>query len=473
MSATDQPADQDMPPGIPNPTPAVPPARVPPSKNPPKRTPRSTPAPAFKHVDRISVKIWGQEVGAVALDPKYGYYVFAYTPEWIGTGIELAPLHMPLDGPETFIFPDLPDLTYKRLPAMLSDALPDDFGNALINRYMAERGVASSNVTSLDRLAYMGNRSMGALSFKPAHGPKKTKATAIELGALVTEARSAVTGKVNHDDSTNAALRTIIDVGTSAGGARAKAVIAWNPDTDEIRSGQVDAPPGFEHWLLKFDGTGKDIQLGPSEQYGRIEYAYHRMARAAGIDMTTCRLLRENGRAHFMTKRFDRGAGNQRHHTQTLCAIAHLDYKKKGTNSYEQLFLTVQQLQIGYEALEEAYRRMVFNILAKNCDDHTKNFSFRLREGAAWELAPAYDVTFAHNPTGEWTSEHLMSVNGKFKDFTLQDLHQVADRFGIGSAPAVIEKVEAALARWREFASDAEVSTKEAERIESLHLRLV
>lgn len=426
----------------------------------------------FKHVDRITVHLWGNLVGAVARDPVYDYYIFAYTHEWVATGIELAPLQMPLADGETFIFPDLPELTYRRLPAMLSDALPDDFGNALVNRYMAERGVSANNVTALDRLAYMGERAMGALSFRPAHGPRKTKATAIELGRLVTEARSAVTGQVDHDDSTNAALRTIIDVGTSAGGARAKAVIAWSPDTDEIRSGQVDAPPGFEHWLLKFDGIVNDVELGPSGQYGRTEYAYHLMARAAGIDMTDCRLLHENGRAHFMTRRFDRDAGNQRHHTQTLCAIAHLDYKKKGTNSYEQLFMTVKQLQLGYEAMEQAYRRMVFNILAKNCDDHTKNFSFRLRQGAAWELAPAYDVTFAHNPKGEWTHQHLMSVGGKFKDFELEDLHQVADRFGVGSARSVIDKVRGAIERWPHFARQAGVDQAETDRIGGLHQRL-
>jgi serine/threonine-protein kinase HipA len=436
-----------------------------------RRKAGKAPAP-FKHVERITVHLWGDLVGAVARDPVYGYYVFAYAPGWARCGVELAPLHMPLAEGETYIFPDLPELTYKRLPAMLSDALPDDFGNALINRYMAERGVSADNVTALDRLAYMGERSMGALSFRPAHGPRRTKATAIELSTLVTEARSAVTGQIDHDDSATAALRTIIDVGTSAGGARAKAVIAWNPATDEIRSGQVDAPPGFEHWLLKFDGIVHDVELGPSGQYGRIEYAYHLMARDAGIDMTDCRLLHENGRAHFMTRRFDRDAGHQRHHTQTLCAIAHLDYKKKGTNSYEQLFMTIKQLQLGYEAMEEAFRRMVFNILAKNCDDHTKNFSFRLRQGATWELAPAYDVTFAHNPKGEWTHQHLMSVGGKFKDFALEDLHLAADRFGVGSARKVIGEVRDAIARWPAFAQRAGVDPVETGRIGGLHLRL-
>lgn len=286
----------------------------------------------YKHVDRVDVHLWGEHIGAAALDPAYGYYVFAYTEDFKATGVEPAPLHMPARNSQPYLFTELPEATYKRLPALLSDALPDDFGNALINRYMADKGIAASAVTALDRLAYMSTRAMGALTFKPSRGPATHKATAIVLGSLVEQARKAVVGLVDDDDHANAALRSIIDVGTSAGGARAKAVIALNPETDEIRAGQLDAPEGFEHWLLKFDGMGTDNELGTSQDYGRIEYAYHLMARAAGIDMTECRLLKENGRAHFMTQRFDRGAGNVRHHMQTLCAMDHLDYKKKGTS---------------------------------------------------------------------------------------------------------------------------------------------
>jgi len=287
-------------------------------------------ASPYQRVEKIEVSIWGRFVGALALDPGLGYYVFAYDREFGRSGIELSPLRMPVNTTEEpFVFMDLPEATYKRLPALLADALPDDFGNALIDRYMASVGISPKQITALDRLAYMGKRSMGALEFKPTRGPRAQKPTALQMHSLVEEARKAVSGNFDDDDHTSAALRSIIDVGTSAGGARAKAVIAWNPETEEIRSGQMDAPEGFEHWLLKFDGMGKDRELGASQDYGRIEYAYHLMARAAGIDMAECRILKENGRAHFMTRRFDRSGGASKHHMQTLCAMNHLDYKSE------------------------------------------------------------------------------------------------------------------------------------------------
>jgi serine/threonine-protein kinase HipA len=416
--------------------------------------PKIKPA-AYKPVDRIEVYLWDRMIGAVALDPRYGYYAFRFTPELQRSGIDPAPLQMPAQQNQTHLFTDLPIATYHRLPAMLSDALPDDFGNALINRYMAERGIAPQQITPLDRLAYMGERAMGALTFRPARGPAAHKATAIALANLVQQARKAVRGQIDSEADTEASLRSIIDVGTSAGGARAKAVIAWNPATHAIVSGQLNAPEGFEHWLLKFDGMGLDSELGSGQHYGRIEYAYHLMARAAGIDMMPCRLLEENGRAHFMTQRFDRAPDGVRHHIQTLCAMQHLDYKKKGSNAYAQLFGVLAQLGLPYPQREEAFRRMVFNLMARNCDDHTKNFSFRLRHGHGWELAPGYDITFAHNPQGEWTHQHLMSVHGKFKDFTRADLLMEADRFAIGSAPQVISQVRTALKAWPDFAQQA------------------
>jgi serine/threonine-protein kinase HipA len=433
-------------------TPADGGSRTPSKEHPAVPTPARKRPASYKHVDKVDVFLWGQHMGAVALDPVYGYHAFAYTQAFKDSGIEPAPLRMPAKDSPTYLFTDLPEATYKRLPALLSDALPDDFGNALINRYMADKGIASGAVSALDRLAYMSARGMGALTFKPARGPATQKPTAIEMGSLVEQARKAVAGLIDDDDHANAALRNIIEVGTSAGGARAKAVIAWNPETDEIRAGQLDAPPGHEHWLLKFDGMGQDHELGTPQNHGRVEYAYHLMARGAGIRMTDCRLLEEHGRAHFMTRRFDRGDGNSRHHMQTLCAMDHLDYKKKGANAYAQLFLVIRALGLPYEDMEEAFRRMVFNVMARNCDDHTKNFSFRLRQGRAWELSPAYDVTFAHNPKGEWTHQHLMSVNGRFKGFTVADLQSEASRFGIGSAPRVIDEVRAALQGWPVFA---------------------
>ncbi len=424
----------------------------------------------YKKVDVVNVHLWGHHIGAVALDSRWGYYVFEYTPEFVSLGLEPSPLQMPARARETFMFTDLPEATFKRLPAMLADTLPDDFGNALIDRYMAEKGLDKTTVTPLDRLAYMGSRAMGALQFKPTRSPPRRKPSAIELSDLVAQARRAVRGTQEDDGHANAALRSILDVGTSAGGARAKAVIAWNPTTLEIRSGQMDAPDGFEHWLLKFDGMGADNELGSGTDYGRIEYAYYLMASAAGIDMSPCRLLEESGRAHFMTKRFDREGGNTRHHMQTLCAVNHLDFKQKGAHSYEQLFVTLDKLGLPYEQKEEAYRRMVFNAVGKNCDDHTKNTSFRLRQGHAWELAPAYDISFAHNPKGEWTHQHLMSINGRFKDFSRADLLELANRFGIGSAAHVIGQVVEAISKWSSFAAKAEVPASVATAIGGFHL---
>lgn len=419
-------------------------------------------------VHAVEVRLWGETVGAVALDPRLGYYAFEYAPRFLASGIDLAPLAMPLArGSEAFVFTDLPELTYKRLPAMLADALPDDFGNSLIDAWMARKGVSKSAITALDRLAYMGKRGMGALEFRPARGPNAASHTAIKLSQLVDSARQAVRGEIDSEQHSRAALAQIIQVGTSAGGARAKAAIAWNPATDEIRAGQFAIDEGFEHWLLKFDGMGSDRELGSTQDYGRIEYAYFLMAQAAGITMNPCRLLEESGRAHFMTRRFDRD-GNHKHHLQTLCAMAHLDYKQKATHDYSQLFLTINQLKLGRPALEEAFRRMVFNVMAANCDDHSKNFSFLLRQGGAWELAPAYDVTHAYNPKGEWTYQHLMSVNGKFSKIARADCLAVADRFGIGRAPRLIGQVAEAIRQWPRFAGEAGVNGAEIERIAAL-----
>ena len=409
----------------------------------------------------------------MALDPSLGYYAFEYQPAFVQSGIELAPLEMPLSAArEPFVFPDLPDLTYRRLPGMLADALPDEFGNLLVDAWMAREGVAKSEITSLDRLAYMSRRGLGALEFRPPRGPRpSTKNTALQLSALVESARRAVQGDIDNDAHAEAALAQIIQVGTSAGGARAKAVISWNTSTHQIRAGQFDVEPGFEHWLIKFDGVGVDERLGVSQDYGRIEYAYHLMASAAGIVMSPSRLLEENGRAHFMTKRFDRD-GSVKHHVQTLCGLAHLDFRQKATHDVSQLLMTIDRLKLGYLALEEAFRRVAFNVMAANCDDHTKNVSFLLRHGGAWELAPAYDVTHAYNPKGEWTYQHLMSVNGKFAGITRDDLLLVADQFALGTAGRVLQQVEEAVTAWPDFARKASVSPAEISRIQAHHQRL-
>jgi serine/threonine-protein kinase HipA len=417
----------------------------------------------------IEVVAWGRRVGAVAPDPRLGCYAFAYDQAWRRAGIELAPLTLPLDDrTETFVFPNLPQASFHRLPGMLADALPDEFGSALIDAWMAEHGVAKNAVTILDRLAYMGKRGMGALEFKPARGSHKESAAPLEMKSLVEGIRKLIEGNLSVDAHAKAALANIIKVGTSAGGARAKAVIAWNPDTDQIRSGQFDAAEGFEHWLLKFDGVGKDPELGSGADYGRIEYAYYHMATQAGIEMFPCRLLEENGRAHFMTRRFDREIVNGRtvkHHVQTLCAMDHLDFKQRGTHAYAQLFMVIARLRLGDAALGQIFRRMVFNVMARNCDDHTKNSAFRLQQGGSWQLAPAYDLTHAYNPKGEWTYQHLMSVNGKFDDITREDLLMEADRFGVRRPNDLVADVRAALENWSGFAKEAGLSESASARL--------
>jgi serine/threonine-protein kinase HipA len=428
---------------------------------------------AYQPVEAVRVYAWGTELGAVVREPTRRAYAFQYTDTWIKGDIELAPLHMPL-ARAPYVFSSLPEPTYKGLPALLADSLPDDFGNSIINGFMAQKGVDPRAITALDRLAYMGNRAMGALEFKPVRGPRRTTPTAIELNQLVHAARQALEGNFDGDREAEAAIKNLLQVGTSAGGARAKAVIAWNPVTNQIMSGQLPAPDGFTQWLLKLDGVAKDPGLEPSARlgtgkgYGRIEYAYYLMATAAGITMSECRLLEENDRAHFMTRRFDR-EGTQRNHIQTLCAMAHLDYKLIGVHDYAQYFLTIQRLALGQDAIEEAFRRMCFNVYAANCDDHTKNLSFILRKGSRWELAPAYDITHAHDPDNHWLRAHLMAVNGKFNDIGKSDLLAFGDRFAVPGVNAVIENVADAVAEWPKFAANAGVPLVVAKEIAKDH----
>ncbi|MGC2166696.1 MAG: type II toxin-antitoxin system HipA family toxin [Gallionella sp.] len=414
----------------------------------------------------IEIRIWGKTVGAVAPDPRLACYVFAYDPAWQRGGVELAPLTMPLTGGRnaTFAFPNLPEASFMRLPGLLADSLPDDFGNALIDAWMSSKGVAKNAITTLDRLAYMGKRGMGALQFRPGKGTHRESSEPLQMNTLVEAAREVLGGDLSGDALAQAALANIIRVGTSAGGARAKAVIAWNPATGEIRSGQFDVSPGFEHWLLKFDGVGSDKELGTGADYGRIEYAYHLMAKAAGIKMSDSRLLEENGRAHFMTRRFDRDQ-NKRYHIQSLCAMDHLDYKQRATHAYGQLFMVISRLKLGDESMGQAYRRMAFNVMARNCDDHTKNFAFRLKQDGEWEFAPAYDVTHAYNPDGEWTYQHLMSVNGKFSSINREDLLVDADRFGVRRPLDILADVRAALENWPDFAKIGGINAATSERV--------
>lgn len=428
----------------------------------------------FRHVEVIETWIWGQRVGAVAWDPNRRTHVFEYDPAWWRGGVQLAPIMMPVDpgnptpASRRFLFPALDEVTFKGLPGLLSDALPDAFGNQLIDAWMATHGYSPAQVTTLDRLAYMNKRGMGALEFRPARGGQTASSTPIQMARLVEQARRAFQGQLEERDKDARALNQLISVGTSAGGARAKAVLGWNPETDELVAGQFDLDDGFEHWLLKFDGMGLDQQLGPGQHYGRIEFAYHRMAVLAGIAMQPCRLHHEGGRAHFMTRRFDR-EGNRKHHVQSLCALQHMSYNFTRTHAYESLFLTARALGLDDAAMSQLFARMAFNVAACNQDDHTRNFAFLLREGGAWELAPAFDVTFAMDPGNRWLSAHQMSVAGKFEGIGRADLLTVADRFSIPGTATAFTRINDALSAWPGLAEDAGIASAEAGRIGAMH----
>jgi serine/threonine-protein kinase HipA len=409
---------------------------------------------SYRPVNAITVSLWGADAGAVALDPASGFAVFEYTPAWRRRGIEFAPLTMP-SREAKHVFPGLPRPTFMGLPAALADALPDAFGNAIVDRYLATQGVGWSAVTPLDRLAYQGKRGMGALEFRPVRGPRDRTASAVELDRLVSAARAAIRGSLSADE---AELGPLIRVGSSAGGARAKAVVAWNPATGELRSGQVAPPPGFEHWLVKFDGMGQDGELGTSGDYGRIEHAYALMAAQAGVIMAPTRLLEEGGRAHFMTRRFDRLEGGAKLHLQSLCGLAGLDFNAIGAHAYEQLLDASDALGVGGAARHQILRRAAFNVAAANCDDHTKNHAFLMSPDGGWSLAPAYDVTHAFNPRGRWTFQHLMSVNGRFGGIGRSDLLAMADRYAIPEAGAALADVAAALDTWPAHARRAGLS---------------
>jgi serine/threonine-protein kinase HipA len=426
---------------------------------------------AYRPVEVVEVLAWGERVGAVAANPATGWYAFGFDPAWVQSGIELAPVHMPLRT-APFEFAGLRRETFYGLPPLLADALPDSFGNALVDAWMAEQGVRSDQITPLDRLAYAADRAMGALEFRPpARGVPAPEPSAVQLAELVSAARRTVSGQLASDDAAHAALEQLIQVGTSAGGARAKAVVAFHPETSEVRSAYGPTPDGFEHWMIKLDGVsavgmdGHGSEFGSSAPFGRIEHAYWRMATSAGLEMSECRLLHEGPRRHFMTRRFDRGPAGERHHVVTLCAMAHLDFNLVATHSYDQYLQTVRALDLGPDALHQAFRRMVFNVAAVNRDDHTKNVSFLRRRNGPWELAPAYDVAHAYSPTSPWVSRHLMAVNGRFDGIAIDDLHAVGERNEVPGYRRAVREVVAAVGDWRSFAAESEVPDDVAEAV--------
>ena len=423
------------------------------------------------------VILWGREIAAVSWDTDNEIGVFQYTPEFLSSKIQIAPLTMPLrEG--VFQFSTLNRSTFKGLPGLLADSLPDKFGNALIDSWLARQGRSADSFNPVERLCYIGSRGIGALEFLPAIGLQPAEDAVLEVEALVALANSVMmerqslkgTLQESQSESNLESIRDILRVGTSAGGARAKAILAWNEATGEFRSGQLSAASGFTNWIMKFDGIGnnRDKELADPQGYGRIEYAYHLMAVEAGIEMTRCRIHEEGGRAHFMTERFDRTSDGKKQHMQSLCAMRHFDFNQAGVYSYEQAIETCRQLKLPRRDLEQQFLRAVFNVIARNQDDHVKNIAFLMDKAGNWRLSPAFDVAYSYNPSGAWTSRHQMSLNGKRDEFELEDLLEFgrfADQKN-GRTNAMIQQVHSAVSRWPKFATEAGVDANQANAIE-------
>lgn len=427
------------------------------------------------------VRLWGRRIAAVQWLKDQGCATFQYDPDFARSGIEVSPIEMPLNTKTVYAFRRLPFNTFRGLPGLLADSLPDKFGNALINAWLARQGRRPETFNPVERLCYTGNRGMGALEYRPAVLEPSSEAEKLNVAALVKLAGQVLSKRdqmeTNLDADSELALRQIIHVGTSAGGARAKAVVSYNESTGEVRSGETHLAPGFSHWLLKFDGVSgnKDKELEDPLGYCKIEYAYHLMAQAAGIHMMECRLLKENGRAHFMTRRFDRTGDSGKLHMQSFGGLAHYDFNSAGTYAYEQAFMVFKQLNLSVAAREEQFRRTIFNILARNQDDHVKNIAFLMNRAGEWSLSPAYDVTYAYNPTGDWTSQHQMSVNGKRDDFKWSDVKHLANVATIKSTrvKAIFEEVNIALGKWDRYAETAGVDEETAREIGRHHRHII
>ena len=417
-------------------------------------------------VDVAEVKIWGELVGAVRWDESQHLGYFEYAPSFIQKGWDISPIKMPISqGARIYSFPELrkgrneAEDAFKGLPGLLSDALPDKYGNRLINAWLAQQGRPQHSMNPVEKLCFIGTRGMGALEFEPAHIKAGTYTFSVEMNSLVEIAkkmlneRESFSTSLNKDDEKS--MLDILKIGTSAGGARPKAVIAFNPNTKEVRSGQGNVPIGFEHWLIKLDGVSGE-QFGDSSGWGRVEYAYHLMASDCEIEMSECQLLEENGRAHFITKRFDR-VGNIKHHIQSLCGLQHFDFNDMYGYSYEQVFQTMRILRLTYPEAEQMFRRMVFNVLATNYDDHTKNFSYIMKKDEPWRQAPAYDVCFSYHPSNHWVSKQTLSVNGKRVGITREDLMTIARDNNIKRGSKIIDDINAVVKSWNSYAEQVEV----------------
>ena len=410
-------------------------------------------------VDIARVNLYGQPVGTFRWDNNRQLAHFEYAESFIGKGLEPSPILMPVRQGRIYSFSDIGRETFKGLPGMLADSLPDTYGRALFDRWLALTGRSSGN--PVETLCFLGKRCMGALEFEPAMDAPYSPDVRIELDSLVEVTSEALSEKeefgANLEEDKKAAIAEIVRLGPSAGGQRAKAIIAYNPLTGEVRSGQIEAPEGFDYYLIKLDGVTAEAGFKETQNFGRLEYSFYRLVNECGIEMSDCSLIEENGRAHFLTKRFDRQNG-EKIHMQTLCGIAHYDYCNPRSYSYEQAFNVMRALRLPYSQAQEMYRRMVFNVVIRNQDDHTKNISFLMDRQGKWTLSPAYDMGFAYNPKGGWTAQHQMSINGKFDDITRQDLLEFAKRNNIKEATEIIDRIAEVSSRWPLLCSNMQQS---------------
>jgi serine/threonine-protein kinase HipA len=429
------------------------------------------------------IKIWGELAGAVAWEENTGYSTFEYDSKFKNRNWDLAPLQMSINSASNdFSFPALRKKTdaeldtFKGLPGLLADALPDRYGNDLINMWLAKEGRPLNSMNPVEMLCFIGSRGMGALEFEPVIIKENKRTFSVEIDSLVEIAQQMLSKReafnTNLKKDEEKAMMEILKIGTSAGGARPKAVIAYNEKSGEVKSGQTKAPKGFEQWLIKLDGVS-DVQLGATKGYGRVEMAYYKMATACGIDMMPSKLLEENNRAHFMTKRFDREGNDTKHHIQSFCALKHFDFNLVTSFSYEQLFQTMRELKLPYPAAEQMFRRMVFNVCARNCDDHTKNFAFRLKKDGVWELAPAYDLCHAYKPESKWVSQHALSINGKRENILKEDFLKVGESIKNRKAKQVIEEICDTVSQWKNFANNVNVDTKLSDEIDKTLIKFV
>lgn len=422
------------------------------------------------------VKLWGETVGAVAWDENQQMTFFEYDKKFINARLEVSPIKMPLNK-RIYAFPELKNIaTFKGLSGLLADSLPDRYGNELINIWLARNGRPENSLNPVELLCFIGNRGMGALEFEPSVLPFNKTSSSLELSSLIETTMQLLENKKDFETHTHQEMQDVLldvlKMGASAGGARPKAIIAYNEKTGAIRSGQILQNTDYEHWLIKFDGVN-DTQFGISYGYGRVEMAYYKMATDAGIQMMESRLIEEDGRAHFMTKRFDRKNGNEKLHTQTFCAIQHYDFNRITSYSYEQLFQTMRLLKLSYAEAEQMYKRMVFNVFSRNCDDHTKNFSFLMNKKGQWNLAPAYDICHAYRPDSKWVSQHNLSINGKRKDFTKEDLLTIAKQNSIRNPQSIIDEVFTVVTKWKEYAITYKVEENLAKAIDSTLIKSI